>query len=140
MPGAFKGSAVGNRLKKHPTTLKISDRETMHSFRSGCSITLPPLGDSNDYVAHHVGWKSLATARYYPQTHHVMHICSSQIEIFIEPESSVRAPSRTDLDELSAGACAGPLHKTLSDMVKVPDVRVSICEILLTLSAFALQN
>ena len=46
MPDAFPGSAVGNRLKKHLTTLRISDGETMHSFRSGCSITLSLLGAS----------------------------------------------------------------------------------------------
>ena len=72
MPDAFQGSAVGNRLKKHLTTLKISDGETMHSFRAGCSITLSLLGASDDDVAQHVGWKSLATARYYTQTRHVM--------------------------------------------------------------------
>ena len=72
MPDAFQGSAVGNRLKKHLTTLKISDGETMHSFRAGCSITLSLLGASDDDVAQHVGWKSLATARYYTQTRHIM--------------------------------------------------------------------
>ena len=72
MPDTFQGSAVGNRLKKHLTTLKISDGETMHSFRTGCSITLSLLGASDDDVAQHVGWKSLATARYYTQTCHVM--------------------------------------------------------------------
>lgn len=70
---AFQGSAVANRLKRHLTALRISDGETMHSFRSGCSITLSLLGASDDDVAQHVGWKSLATAQYYTQTRHVMH-------------------------------------------------------------------
>ena len=34
----FVGSAVGNRLKKHLSDLRIDTSETMHSFRSGCSI------------------------------------------------------------------------------------------------------
>ena len=37
---AFLGSAVANRLKKHLKDLQLCDGETMHSFRSGCSITL----------------------------------------------------------------------------------------------------
>ena len=39
----------------------------MHSFRSGCSITLSLLGASDDQVARHVGWKSVQTAQYYSQ-------------------------------------------------------------------------
>ena len=31
----------------------------MHSFRSGCSITLSFLGVPYDQVAKHVGWKSI---------------------------------------------------------------------------------
>ena len=55
----FVGSAVGNRLKKHLSDLRIDNGETMHSFRSGCSITLSLLGVSYERVAKHVGWKSV---------------------------------------------------------------------------------
>ena len=44
----------------------------MHSFRSGCSITLSLLGASDDQVASHVGWKSIQMARYYSQVPKVM--------------------------------------------------------------------
>ena len=37
----FLGSTVANRLRLHLTTLKIHEGETMHSFRSGCSIEQP---------------------------------------------------------------------------------------------------
>ena len=37
------------------------------TFRSGCAITLALLGVSQEDVARHVGWKSLATAEYYSQ-------------------------------------------------------------------------
>ena len=36
----------------------------MHSFTSGCSITLSLLGASDDQVARHVGWKSVHMAQY----------------------------------------------------------------------------
>ena len=46
----------------------------MHSFRSGCSITLSLLGASDDQVARHVGWKSVQTAQYYSQVPKVMEL------------------------------------------------------------------
>ena len=46
----------------------------MHSFRSGCSITLSLLGASDDQVARHVGWKSMQTAQYYSQVPKVMEL------------------------------------------------------------------
>ena len=44
----------------------------MHSFRSGCSITLSLLGVPSEDVARHVGWSSIITADYYSQTGKVM--------------------------------------------------------------------
>ena len=70
----FLGSTVANRLRLHLTTLKIHEGETMHSFGSGCSITLSLLGASDDQVAGHVGWKSVQTAQYYSQVPKVMEL------------------------------------------------------------------
>lgn len=70
----FVGSTVANRLRLHPTTLEIYEGETMHSFRSGCSITLSLLGASDDQVARHVGWKSVQTAQYYSKVPKVMEL------------------------------------------------------------------
>ncbi|KAJ7391187.1 hypothetical protein OS493_019318 [Desmophyllum pertusum] len=70
----FVGSTVANRLRLHLTTLNIFQGETMHSFRSGCSITLSLLGASDDQVARHVGWKSIQTAQYYSQVSKVMEL------------------------------------------------------------------
>ncbi|KAJ7391233.1 hypothetical protein OS493_019364 [Desmophyllum pertusum] len=70
----FVGSTVANRLRLHLTTLNIFQGETMHSFRSGCSITLSLLGVSDDQVARHVGWKSIQTAQYYSQVSKVMEL------------------------------------------------------------------
>ena len=63
----FVASAVANRLKKLLTDLKICNGETMHSFRSGCSITLSLLGVSYQQVA-----KSAGGAIYYTQFDGVM--------------------------------------------------------------------
>ena len=68
----FVGAAVANRLKTHLQMANIHGGETMHSFRSGCAITLSLLGVSPDDIARHVGWKSLSTMEYYPQTRKVM--------------------------------------------------------------------
>ena len=61
-----------NRLKKHLSNLKILNGETMHSFRSGCSITLKLLDVPYEVVATHVGWKSLNMAIHYSQFDRVM--------------------------------------------------------------------
>ena len=63
----FICSAVANRLRKHLSDLNILNGETMHSFRSGCSITLSHLRVPYDQVAKHVGWKSVDMAQYYTQ-------------------------------------------------------------------------
>jgi len=68
----FTGSAVANRLTHHLNNAGINSGETMHSFRSGCSITLSLLGVSPADVARHVGWRSLETMEYYSQTGKVM--------------------------------------------------------------------
>lgn len=68
----FSGSAVANRLSLHLTKAGINEGESMHSFRSGCSITLSLLGVSPEEVAGHVGWRSVDTCEYYLQTRKVM--------------------------------------------------------------------
>ena len=68
----FVGSTIANRLKLHTKNAGILGNETMHSFRSGCSITLSLLGVNTEDVARHVGWKSASTAEYYSQTGKVM--------------------------------------------------------------------
>ena len=72
----FVGSAIANRLTLHLHSAGIYDRETMHSFRSGCSITLSLLGVHSEDVARHVGCSSIITADYYSQTGKVMNLDS----------------------------------------------------------------
>ena len=43
-PKPFVGSTVANSLRLHLTALNVEEGETMHSFRSGRSITLSLLG------------------------------------------------------------------------------------------------
>lgn len=68
----FVGAAVANRLQTHLQMANIHGGKTMHSFRSGCAITLSLLGVSPDDIARHVGWKSLSTMECYSQTGKVM--------------------------------------------------------------------
>ena len=68
----FVGSAVASRLALHLRSAGIYDGETMHSFRSGCSMTLSLLGVPSEDKARHVGWSSIVTADYYSQTGKVM--------------------------------------------------------------------
>ena len=75
----FIGSAVANRLVQHLKTLGIHNGKSMHSFRSGYSITLSLslLGVTSEEVARHVGWRSLDTAEYYTQTKKVMNMSNT---------------------------------------------------------------
>ena len=93
----FVGSAVGNRLKKHLSDLRIGNGETMHSFRSGCSITLSLLGISYEGVAKHVGWKSVEMAIYYSQCDKVTSV--DDPSSIISNESSVQNAA-TNAEEL----------------------------------------
>ena len=68
----FVGSAIANRLSSHLRSASIYNGETMHSFRSGCSITLSLFRVPSEDVARHVGWSSISTAEYYSQTGKVM--------------------------------------------------------------------
>ena len=68
----FTGSALSNRLRKHLKDAGIFDGETVHGFRSGCSITPSLLGASYAEVARHVGRKSVEMALHYSQYDKVM--------------------------------------------------------------------
>ena len=61
----FTGSAVHGRLKFYLDQIQANDRETPHSSRSGCSITLSLLGASKEAVADHVGWASTKMVDHY---------------------------------------------------------------------------
>ena len=63
---------VQARLTKYLSSLGINDGETAHGFRSGTSILLRLLGVSREYVAKHIGWKSMALVDYYTQVDKVV--------------------------------------------------------------------
>jgi len=58
-------STAESRLKFYLDLGKIDEGETLHSFRSGCALTLAFSGSSLADVMTHVGWQSSATASYY---------------------------------------------------------------------------
>jgi len=61
----FLSSTAESRLKFYLGQAKIDEGETLHSFRSGCALTLAFAGSSLADVMCHVGWKSSTTASYY---------------------------------------------------------------------------
>ena len=61
----FVGSAVANRLTLHLKDIGLHEGETMHSFRSGCSITLSMLGVTPEGVAQHAGWRTRRSLDHY---------------------------------------------------------------------------
>ena len=79
----------------------------MHSFRSGCSITLPLLGVSSEDVARHVGWRSLDPAEYYTQTRKVMNMSNT---------ASVLADSTVTAGSVSAASSVAQLFRTKNEL------------------------
>ena len=89
----FVNSSVADRLKKHLKDLDISDDETVHSFRNGCSITLSLLGISHEELARHVGWKSVSMAS---------HSCQlDKVNMATDDASSVLSHSDTKRSSLN---------------------------------------
>ena len=60
-------AAAGARLKLYLGQACIDSGEALHSFNAGCALTLTFAGSRLADVMSHVGWSSLATARYYLQ-------------------------------------------------------------------------
>ena len=76
----------------------------MHSFRSGCSITLlgVPLAD----IARHVGWRSTQMAQYYCQTDKVLGLTKPADTL-----AAATAPSKYDCSPaLSSGRVFSSLN------------------------------
>ena len=61
----LSSSTAESRLKFYLGQAKIDEGETLHSFRSGCALTLAFTGSPLADIMCHVGWKSSATASYY---------------------------------------------------------------------------
>ena len=61
----FLSSTAESRLKFYLGQAKFDEGETLHSFRSGSTLTLAFTGSSLADVMCHVGWKSSATASHY---------------------------------------------------------------------------
>jgi integrase len=97
----FLSSAASNRLKKYLGQLKLDEGETVHSFRAGCSITLSLLGASDEVVAAHVGWRSLATARYYIGTDTMTNPPKTS-DLLVDYSSTSATPTAPSLDNLGA--------------------------------------
>ena len=58
-------STTESRLKLYLRQANIDAGETLHSFRSGCALTLTFSGSNLADIMSHVGWSSPSTAQYY---------------------------------------------------------------------------
>ena len=68
----WSSSAASARLKVYLRQAHIDSGETLHSFRAGCALTLTFAGSHLAEVMSHVGWSSLATARYCLQLSNIL--------------------------------------------------------------------
>ena len=108
----FVGSAAAGRLTPHLKALGIYDGETVHSFRSGCSITMSLVGVPMEDVARHVGWRSLVTAEYYTQTGKVLNMSHA---------ASTLADSTHAVEgSLPAAVSAAELFRSKNDLQSFP--------------------
>ncbi len=63
----FTSSAAESRLKGYLKEMNADNGETLHGFRSGCTITLALTGADLAEIMDHVGWTRRHTALYYMQ-------------------------------------------------------------------------
>ena len=68
----FSSSAADARLKHYLREGEIGRAVSLHSFRSGCAITLALSGTELQDIMGHVGWHNRSTAAYYMQFSKVM--------------------------------------------------------------------
>ena len=68
----FSSSAADARLKHYLREGEIGGAVSLHSFRSGCAITLALSGTELQDIMGHVGWHNRSTAAYYMQLSKVM--------------------------------------------------------------------
>ena len=104
----FVGSTVAARLTSYLTSLGISEGETMHSFRSGCSITLSMLGVPLADIARHVGWRSTEMAQYYCQTDKVLGLT--------KPADALAAATAPSKHDCSPALSSGRVFSSLNNL------------------------
>ena len=68
----FSSSAADARLKYYLREGEFGDTVSLHSFRSGCAITLALSGSELQDIMGHIGWHNRSTAAYYMQLSKVM--------------------------------------------------------------------
>ncbi|CAH1242801.1 Hypp8341 [Branchiostoma lanceolatum] len=65
-------STMEAALRKYLKALNDDDGETIHSFRTGCAITLAMTGVPKQQAMEHIGWFSEQTPTYYTKLSRVM--------------------------------------------------------------------
>lgn len=94
-------STLQSRLRSYLQEAKISNGETLHSFRAGLAITLALSGSQLADIMEHVGWRHAPTASHYLKVAQVLRP-GGPSELLSRHDSSAQAlaESYTDLNSL----------------------------------------
>ena len=100
-------------MKIYLREINADDGETLHGFRSGCSITLALSGVELSEIMDHVGWSRRHTALYYMQLAKVLNPsrASAKLASNVTVDSS---QALKDINELKQFVSAFPpenIHK-----------------------------
>ena len=103
----FTSFAAESRLKGYLKEMNADNGETLHSFRSGCAITLALTGADLVEIMDHVGSTRLHTALYYMQSAKVLNPAgaSARLASNIGTEPSC---SWQDINQLKRFVCTFP--------------------------------
>ena len=77
----LSSSTAESRLKFLCRDADLNVSPTLHSFRSGCAITLAFSGSSLEDIMAHAGWKTGSSARHYLQLSKVMSVDSPSMSL-----------------------------------------------------------
>ena len=103
----FTSSAAESRLKTYLKEMKADSGETLHGFRSGCTITLALTGADLSEIMDHVGWNRRHTALYSMQLAKVLNPSGASARLASNVGSE---PTNTwqEINQLKRFVCAFP--------------------------------
>lgn len=103
----FSSAASEARLELYLKEMGVDDGETIHSFRSGCAITLALSGIELSESMDHVGWNRRHTALHYLQLAKVLNPSGASAKLASSEVMSVNSTWQ-DINELKRFVCAFP--------------------------------
>lgn len=111
----FLHPAAETRLKVYLKQSRIDEGETLHSFRSGCALTLAFSGSSLADIMSHVGWRNSTSASYYMKLVDVLRAgAPADMLAATSLETSTRSKCYSDYNHLKNFVQAFPRHASAS--------------------------